>query len=165
VRLLVAAPKAKAMALLVRQAVELGVEHVVPVQCRFSVAEVRADWAERRGAAECWAAAKQSGNPWLPTVSAPVSFAAALDLTSGESNLFGAVPDHEFSAAESVPDLHRAAMLNVWVGPEGGFAPEERLAFTERGFLAVRIGPYTLRVETAVVALLSWIRGPGRRDP
>ena len=43
------------------------------------------------------------------------------------------------------------------VGPEGGFVPYEVDAFRAAGFTPVSMGPRTLRVETACVALLAQI--------
>jgi RsmE family RNA methyltransferase len=45
----------------------------------------------------------------------------------------------------------------IVVGPEGGFVPYEVEALESAGFRAVSMGERTLRVETAVVALLSQI--------
>ena len=43
------------------------------------------------------------------------------------------------------------------VGPEGGLLPYEVDAFAAAGFTPVSMGPRTLRVETACVALLAQI--------
>lgn len=41
------------------------------------------------------------------------------------------------------------------VGPEGGFVDHEVEAFAARGFVAVDLGPWVLRTETAVIAALA----------
>jgi hypothetical protein len=43
----------------------------------------------------------------------------------------------------------------VLVGPEGGFTPKEKEAALAAGFTAVSLGPYTLKSETAVSAILA----------
>ena len=50
-----------------------------------------------------------------------------------------------------------AARVVIAVGPEGGFIPYEVEALERAGFRAVSMGERTLRVETAVVALLAQI--------
>jgi RsmE family RNA methyltransferase len=58
------------------------------------------------------------------------------------------------------PGSHQACPANVTdpfllaIGPESGFSTEEQDAFLQTGFQPVHIGQRTLRVETAVTALL-----------
>jgi 16S rRNA (uracil1498-N3)-methyltransferase len=47
------------------------------------------------------------------------------------------------------------------VGPEGGFIEPEVATWRDGGCEVVSLGPRTLRVETAVVALLGRMIGPG----
>lgn len=41
--------------------------------------------------------------------------------------------------------------VELLVGPEGGWSPEERQAFTDAGTPLIRFGPHVLRIETAAV--------------
>lgn len=66
------------------------------------------------------------------------------------------------AAATSLASLGRGgigpeARVVLAVGPEGGFVPYEVDAFVAAGFAPVSMGPRTLRVETACVALLAQI--------
>ena len=47
--------------------------------------------------------------------------------------------------------------LDLLVGPEGGFAPEEIALAQRSGMTAVRLGPRVLRTETAALAALAAI--------
>jgi len=62
--------------------------------------------------------------------------------------------------AASSPEM---AGPGLWllVGPEGGFSPGEEAAFLAAGLKPWRLGPLTLRSETAALAALSIFLGPG----
>ena len=47
--------------------------------------------------------------------------------------------------------------VSVFIGPEGGFDPEEAACARERGLSPVSLGKRILRTETAGLALLSMI--------
>jgi 16S rRNA (uracil1498-N3)-methyltransferase len=47
--------------------------------------------------------------------------------------------------------------LEVAIGPEGGWAPEEGALFDANGWRAVSLGPRILRAETAAIAALAVI--------
>lgn len=64
----------------------------------------------------------------------------------------GGVPLEEEEALAAAGDTARRVLA---VGPEGGFVDHEVAAFTARGFVAVDLGPWVLRTETAVIAALA----------
>jgi 16S rRNA (uracil1498-N3)-methyltransferase len=45
--------------------------------------------------------------------------------------------------------------LEIAIGPEGGWAPEEEALFDANGWRAVSLGPRILRAETAAIAALA----------
>ena len=46
--------------------------------------------------------------------------------------------------------------IGIMIGPEGGFAPEERARLREAAFVApVTLGPRILRADTAAIAALA----------
>ena len=133
-----------------KSATELGVAKIVPVICRYAVSRPDAS------AAESWSqtlvtAMKQSGNPWLPEIGAPIAFSDALS-ASDEDGFFGAVPREDDVQMASLPCT--PSRLSLWVGPEGGFSSEEEQALRTKGLIPLTVGPWILRVETAVTALL-----------
>ena len=69
-----------------------------------------------------------------------------------EDGFFGAVPRAEDARTEPFP--YTPSRLSLWVGPEGGFSPEEEQALRAKGLIPLTVGPWILRVETAVTALL-----------
>ena len=155
VRLYVAPPKGKNMDALLRAATELGVSRLTPVLCRYSVS--RPDGAKEGWREQLVAACKQSGNPWLPELDAAMPFAAALE-HSREAHFVGAVPGTGNSRSPDAQRLQEAGAA-LWIGPEGGFAPEEELALHQAGAVGLTVGRWILRVETAVPALLGRLDG------
>jgi len=66
------------------------------------------------------------------------------------ANAFVAHPE---DIADALPSCVKGAFTLV-IGPEGGFLPDEVLAFKQAGCKCVSLGSRILRVETAVVAAL-----------
>ena len=158
VRLYVAPPRGKTTALVLRAAVELGVWQISPILCQYGVAKPDAGKASWRG--ELVTAMKQSGNPFLPALDAPCSFKEAL-AAAVEPGVFGAVPR---DAAGEFGELPTTGELGLWIGPEGGFSPDEEDALYGRGFAPVTVGNWILRVETAVPALVGHLVARAARE-
>jgi 16S rRNA (uracil1498-N3)-methyltransferase len=153
-RLYIAPPRAGGMSEVVRCATELGVRRVSPILCRFGVS--RPDAAAREGwLRDALAALKQSGNAFLPVLDLPCPFAEALSRAL-EPGVFGAVPRPGARLASRRP---AGPALGVWIGPEGGFSDEEEAALVGKGFAPLTVGPWVLRVETAVAALIGRLWG------
>ena len=53
--------------------------------------------------------------------------------------------------------------MTALVGPEGGFTEAERAQAVQAGYRPVRIGPHTLRFETAAVAAAALIQSVRER--
>jgi 16S rRNA (uracil1498-N3)-methyltransferase len=94
-------------------------------------------------------AVKQCGRSRVPSVYGPVDLADALAVVSRP--VLVASRGARLAEAAALD----ARSLSIAIGPEGGFSPAEDERFAEAGALFVGLGPRTLRLETAVVALLS----------
>jgi 16S rRNA (uracil1498-N3)-methyltransferase len=156
-----APPKKQKLDALLKQAVELGVFELVPMLCERSVVQPGENSVSGRWMDLLFEACKQSGNPFLPEVVAPMPFAAALAraretcgalvVGSNRTGLF--------------PDLGTASDAAFFVGPEGGFTDAETDAMFAVGAIPLRIGDWTLRVETAAVAGLGVLNVLMNRRP
>ena len=146
---------------IVRQAVEIGAEEIVPVLTARCV--VQLDAAKRAARGERWrrvalAAAKQAKRASVPAVSDPVSLADALSLLTAFD---GAVVLWEESDGEGVAEAVRRCASSLQsrvaliVGPEGGLAAEEVAALQAIGATTASLGPTILRTETAAVVALA----------
>ena len=147
-------PKGDKMDWIIQKAVELGVTAVVPVATRRSVArlEGKADKKQERWERIAAEAAGQCGRGMLPSVERPLSWSQALSRLPGEPALVfyegGGRPLRELVT----PSTRR---LSVFVGPEGGFDPEEIDAIRRQGGGVATLGPRILRCETAPLAALT----------
>ncbi len=149
--LYVAPPRNRQMSQLVRQATELGVWAIRPVLAERAASRPPASavdgWQE-----DARQACKQSGNPWVPLISPPEEL---MSVVSGNPppGYLGAVPTSAAAAPEvSVGEQGEVAL---WIGPEGGFTPEEEAAILATPAEPLQVGDWILRVETAVVAALA----------
>ena len=143
-----APPKKQKLDALLKQAVELGVFELVPMLCERSVVQPGESSVAGRWMDLLFEACKQSGNPFLPAVAAPVPFASAL--ARARETCSALVVGSNRSGV--FPELETAADVAFFVGPEGGFTDAETDAMFAAGAVPLRIGEWTLRVETAAVA-------------
>lgn len=140
---------------LVQKAVEIGVSRLQPVitrhtqVARVNLARMRANVIE---------AAQQCGVLNLPEVSAPLAFAAAI----GDTGRLLVFCDERAEVQDPVATLRGAPAgrpLSVLVGPEGGFAENERAALTKHPqVVRIALGPRILRADTAAVAALALVQ-------
>jgi 16S rRNA (uracil1498-N3)-methyltransferase len=138
----------------IEKCTELGVARIVPViagrteSYLAAAAEKRVDrW--RRIARQ---AAEQSRRISPPEISAPVKFDDLISLTA----------DARIVLAESEEDLLlkdavRADLGTVLLafGPEGGWKPQELVAFRDAGWKSASLGSTILRAETAAIAAVA----------
>lgn len=143
-----APPKKQKLDALLKQAVELGVSELVPVLCERSVVLPGESSVAGRWMDLLFEACKQSGNPFLPAVAPPMPFASAL---ARARETCGALIVGS-NRTGVFPDLRTASDAAFFVGPEGGFTDAETNALFAAGAIPLRIGDWTLRVETAAIA-------------
>jgi len=139
---------------MVQKAVEMGAGRLTPVITRHTqVARVNVE----RMRANAIEAAEQCGILSVPAIDAPV------ELESWLSRLVGIIVfcDEEGDAGDPIAALRNlpADPITVLVGPEGGFAEDERRALRARATtVRISLGPRILRADTAAVAALALIQ-------
>ena len=143
-----APPKKQKLDALLKQSVELGVDVLVPVLCERSVVLPGESSVGGRWTDLLFEACKQSGNPFLPSVCPPVPFSEAVARARETCGVL-VVGSNRTGIA---PDLGDASDAAFFVGPEGGFTDAETEALAAVGAVPLRIGAWTLRVETAAAA-------------
>ena len=164
VTLVQALPKGRLMDSIVEKATELGAACIQPLLTEHTISRPDEDTAANK--LEKWRttaleAVKQCGNPWLPRIEPPLTFAAALQL--GEKTdlaLFASLHAAARPVRTVVEEFlsrerRRPARVTVWVGPEGDFSPAELAALARHGVQPITLGPLVLRCDTAAVAALA----------
>jgi 16S rRNA (uracil1498-N3)-methyltransferase len=146
---------------MVQKAVEMGVSRLQPVLTRHTQAErVNGD----RMRANVIEAAEQCGILSLPTVADPAGLEAAVAALEPDRLLVFCDEDAEtadpLAALASVrPPGKVAPPTAVLVGPEGGFADDERARLLLRAnVIRLALGPRILRADTAAVAVLALVQ-------
>lgn len=134
---------------MMQKATELGAAAIHPLYTHRSQ-RIPGDVAKR---VEHWravaiAACEQCGRNRIPSVHAPESLDEALAGTQGATNL---LLDAEGEHGGALP----GDAVNVFIGPEGGFAPHELDALRAHCPHTLRIGTTVLRAETAALAAMA----------
>lgn len=152
-----AMPKGDKFEWIIQKATELGVARIQPLVTARCISK----WEPARGEAKLarWhaiaqEAAEQCERPDIPIIGAPVSLGAALDDKPGTALVLAergsAVP-----FARALPAALPARGLGIYVGPEGGWDPQEREQMRSSGCVEVSLGARILRTETAGLAALA----------
>ncbi|MEM1343094.1 MAG: 16S rRNA (uracil(1498)-N(3))-methyltransferase [Pseudomonadota bacterium] len=135
------------------KACEMGCRRLIPVFTRFTNAE-RVNRA--RLEAHAIEAAEQCGLLSVPEVEEPVSLERLLADWPSERRLLFCDESGAGVPAVSALTTAGAGPWAVLIGPEGGFAPEERTRLSAlNAAVAVSLGPRILRADTAAVAALT----------
>jgi 16S rRNA (uracil1498-N3)-methyltransferase len=149
--------KAARLDYMVQKAVEMGAARLQPVLTRHTqAARVNTD----RMRANAVEAAEQCGVLTVPDVGEPVTFHALLAARDPARWMIFCDEDAEvanpIAALQTVP---RHAPLAVLIGPEGGFADDERAALLKlSNVVRLCLGPRILRADTAAVAALTIVQ-------
>ena len=138
----------------VRDAAMLGARVIQPLVTAHT--EVPAARTGSTGRVDRWqrvalSSIKQCGRAVIPDVAGPVALSAALERLPHPWIVF-AEPSAGF-ATRTPPSAPSAA--TVFVGPEGGWAPEEIERLTAGGAVFLRLGARTLRADAAPIVGLS----------
>jgi 16S rRNA (uracil1498-N3)-methyltransferase len=153
----------------IEKATELGVAAIAPVIARRTEKHLAQAAAKR---AERWRrivheAAKQSRRSDVPIVFDPAPLASRVRAASEAANqssvsalIVLAEQERTTTLRHALKEVLAAAgtetpAIEIAIGPEGGWAPEEEALFDANGWRAASLGPRILRAETAAIAALA----------
>ena len=146
----------------IEKATELGVGVIAPVIARRTEKHLAlaADKRVERWRRLAHEAAQQSRRSDVPLIYDPVPLSARASVAPGGARLVLAEQERSTTLRNALDEILRTAQselpsLELAIGPEGGWAPNEEALFDANGWRAVSLGPRILRAETAAIAALS----------
>jgi len=142
---------------MVQKAVEMGVSRLQPVLTRHGqVARVNAE----RMRANAIEAVEQCGILSLPDIAVPIPLARVIAEREPKRYLVFCDEDAEIAnPLATLGGVPRHSPLAVLVGPEGGFAEDERAALVKLpNVVRLSLVPRILRADTAAVAVLALVQ-------
>lgn len=152
-------PKGDKMELIIQKAVELGAYAVVPVSMKHCVVKLDAKKAAAKVAR--WqsiaeSAAKQSKRSVIPEILPPMSFRQAAEFAQKlDVKLVPYENERGMKATrEAVEAIMPGNSIGIFIGPEGGFAPEE-IELVREDMQLLSLGKRILRTETAGFTMLA----------
>ncbi|EIG59277.1 16S rRNA (uracil(1498)-N(3))-methyltransferase [Bradyrhizobium canariense] len=142
---------------MVQKAIEMGAASLQPVLTRFTQAS-RVNTERMR--ANVVEAAEQCGILSIATVAEPVPLERFLtQRAAGRLLIFCDEAAELENPIQSLQGAGAAEGIDVLIGPEGGFAGEERaLLLRQPNILRLALGPRIMRADTAAVAALALVQ-------
>jgi 16S rRNA (uracil1498-N3)-methyltransferase len=142
-----------------QKSTELGVTHITPIWTERGDVKLKAERLEKKilhWQGVITSACEQSYQNYVPELLEPQQLA---DVTVDSENLESGQELALVCDVSGEPLAAFAAMqpkcVTFFVGPEGGWTPEEIESLRTKNVKALQLGPRILRTETAPVAMLS----------
>ncbi|MFN0199430.1 MAG: RsmE family RNA methyltransferase [Planctomycetaceae bacterium] len=161
-----AVPKGDRFDWLIEKATEVGVTRFVPLLTSRSVVDPRATKLERLRQVIV-SAAKQCGRSRLMQLDEPTRYRDSLTRELADRPGFLADPSgsavdrvlvEHGSTSEDIASMKNNAGATLFIGPEGGFTPEEIQSAVDHLAKLFSLGSAILRIETAAVVASAFFR-------
>ena len=146
----------------IEKATELGVASLVPViahrtEKHLAQASMKRVERWRRIAHE---ASQQSRRSDVPLILDPVRLPDRVKSASNQKRVVLAEQERSTTLRAALEDIMKSAgqdipAIELAIGPEGGWTPDEEALFDAQGWQAVSLGPRILRAETAAITALA----------
>lgn len=146
-------PKLDKLELITQKTTELGIHHIVPViSSRAIIGKGNIDKIISRCNRIAESAAGQSMRNHIPTIAPLTPFAEAIQQAKNTHNIIAY--ESQTHPSLSLQDAYQPTHTSIWIGPEGGFSPEEiHQLTTQLNATPITLGPRILRTETAAITL------------
>lgn len=155
-----AIPKQSRMDDIMDKLTQLGVDQIIPLvteRVLIKAEEVK-DTRVVRWNKIVRSAAEQSGRNVLPVISSVMDLSEVLKQAAEyDLKLLPTLTENGRPIKEVLTGTSPASILAI-IGPEGDFSPREVQSALEGGFYPVSLGSTILRVETAAIAVASYLR-------
>jgi len=158
-----ALPKRGKFETIIEKTTELGVDEIIPLATHRS--EVRLKEGDRllakmrRFETVAINAAKQCKRTRLPYLHPLTDFRGTVDQLSADSKiLVASLATDRQPLAKILPTIAKESRLSLLIGPEGDLTKEEQEYALMKGATPISLGKNVLKVETAAIAAVSFIR-------
>ena len=135
---------------------ELGVSAFVPFISEHSLTAQPGISRYERWCRIITEAAEQSGRARRPAITQPISFKEACAPPPKRTLALVASPQQAVSLGQALNGVV-VDEIRLYIGPEGGFCPDEVQSAQQHGLIITQLGPRILRTETAGVVALAAI--------
>lgn len=139
-----------------QKATELGVNIITPFissRVNINIPANRLDKKMAHWYSVIESACEQSGRASIPKINIPIAFNDAITSSPSDIVKIIAIPDIENS--EYTYTDSPISQCICAIGPEGGFDANEVAFAKSMGFSSLQIGPRILRLETAVISIVT----------
>ena len=156
-----AIPKNCKMEDIIDKLTQLGVNRIIPLETERVI--VKMDKKKKEARFLRWqrialSAAKQSQRSTIPVIEPIKKIKELLIESVGyDLKIIPTLIKERKSIKEAIP-RSKAKKILVLIGPEGDFTPEEVDMAIESGFIPVTLGDTVLRVDTAAIAVVSFLK-------
>lgn len=143
------------MDFIMQKAVELGVNHIIPLiteRCNVKLDPHREEKRIQHWQSVVISACEQSGRNNIPIVLSPQTLKEWLTQIKADICLVLSPHTQAKLPVQSITSTSRIVLL---IGPEGGLSSEEIEMAMQHGFHPWHLGPRVLRTETAALAAIS----------
>ncbi|HAF58172.1 MAG TPA: hypothetical protein DCL00_01140 [Opitutae bacterium] len=158
IRMAIALGKGNKLDDLIRPLTELGVSVLTPLlteRTEGSISSSKLQDKKERWHKLAQEACKQSGNTWMPKFDDPITFT---EFVSGIAHKDDCWMTSLSPYTTSFAPRRNAEKISLFVGPEGGWSPQEEEIAQVARFNSFSLGPHVLRLETAAVSALAVAR-------
>ena len=131
------------------KATEIGVSEIQPLICNRTE-NTRFRYERMNGI--LIAAMLQSQQVWLPVLHAPLAFKNYVQQSQYTQKLIAHCEEEKKQFIKNIPG---SAEIQILIGPEGDFTPEEIKLALDNQYLAITLGETRLRAETAGIVAAS----------
>lgn len=156
-----AIPKKSKMDDIVDKLTQLGTNRIIPLMTERVIVKLEDSkkiMRLRRWQRIALNSAKQSQSNIVPTIEQVKGIKEVLNKAQGYDLKLIATLTDERRKLKEILEKTKAKNILVFIGPEGDFTPDEIESAIKAGCIQVSLGDLVLRVETAVISIVSFIR-------
>ena len=157
-----AIPKKAKFESIIEKSTELGVDEIIPLKTQRTIFEMgEKDVLKKKLRYQTVAinAAKQSHRSNIPLIHPIISFKDSMKVPTSQDKAFiFCLIGERKNLRSALQELKNPLRLFFFIGPEGDFTGEEIQLALQSGCQPVSLGPNVLKVDTAVVSVISFTK-------